>query len=227
MAGQNDARAHLIFLLNGGVALVAAFFAAASGKVSVAWGLAIAGAIFGGLTACLLSRKTAIVAALLGASLAGLIAGGLGFAFFASAAAWIVGGLTGAAAFVLVFLLYWRFVRATTGGGDLEGLFGGTFNERDETMRQGSGAATVAVSAAREGDQDLRVTGLVVGGVTIDFFGRRREGETVADLTKAGATVAPCELLRGTASIHGDDLIVDLEGSPFGSYVFTGRRTRD
>ena len=46
-------------------------------------------------------------------------------------------------------------------------------------------------------------------------------------LGQGGAITAPLVLLRGKASVHeGGMLIVDLEGSPFGSYVFTGRRER-
>jgi hypothetical protein len=69
---------------------------------------------------------------------------------------------------------------------------------------------------------------LVVGGVPIDLCGVRREEETViADLSKGRATTAPFDLVRGKASVHeGGPLIVDLEGSPFGSYVFTGTRER-
>jgi len=76
-------------------------------------------------------------------------------------------------------------------------------------------------------DHDLRITGLIVGGVSVDLFGVRREDETVsADLKRAGATPAPFELLRGKAMLDDATLIVDLEGSPFGSYVFTGQRRR-
>ena len=41
------------------------------------------------------------------------------------------------------------------------------------------------------------------------------------------SAAAPFTLLRGKVSIHGATLIVDLEGSPFGSYVFTGQRRLD
>ena len=226
MSPLNDASAHLIFLINGGVALVAAATTVVGGKIPVAWGVPIGGAIFAGLTACLLSRKTAIVAAVLGSSLAGLVAGAFGSGLTSGPGSWFVAGLAGVSAFVLVLLAYRRFVRATTGGGELEGRFAGTFNERDEKMRKGRGAATVIVAPTEQGDHDLRVTGLVVGGVTVDLFGKRRGEETVADLSPTGATVAPFQLLRGKASIHGRMLIVDLEGSPFGSYVFTGFRHR-
>ena len=227
MSSVNDALAHFVLLINGAVALVAGFFAAASGRVSVEWGFAIAGVIFVGLTACLLSRTAALVAAFLGSGLSGLVAGAVGSAFVAGqVASWFVGGLSGVSAFALVFHLYRRFVRVTTGGGEMEGRFVGTFNERDHQMRKGSGAATLVVSATDAGDHDLRVTGLVVGGVTVDLHGKRREGEMAADLSKAGATPGPFELLRGKASIHGDEFIVDLEGAPFGSYVFTGNRQR-
>jgi hypothetical protein len=47
-----------------------------------------------------------------------------------------------------------------------------------------------------------------------------------ADL-RIGSSAAPFTLLRGKVSIHGATLIVDLEGWPFGSYVFTGQRRRD
>jgi hypothetical protein len=225
MSPLNDARAHLVFLLNGGVSLIVG---AGPWNLPMAWRLTIGAAVFVVLTACLLSRRTAIVAGLLGSSFAAVIGGAMAWTFSSGReAARLFAGLSGSSAFVLAFLIYRRFVRATTGGGDLEGRFTGAFNERDEQRRKGSGVATVVVSPTDEGDHDLRVTGLVVGGVAVDFFGARREGETIADLRTGAAPAARFELLRGKISIHGSSLIVDLEGSPFGSYVFTGHRARD
>ena len=115
-------------------------------------------------------------------------------------------------------------MRATTGAGELEGTFSGSFNERDEDLRKGGGAATVIVSTTNQDDDDLLLRGLIDGGVAVDFWKKRRAGETIASIGSAPAK--RFELVRGKASIHGATLIVDLEGSPFGSYVFTGQRRR-
>lgn len=218
-----------MFVLNGGVALLAGFAAAVQWKLSMGDGLAIAATTFAGLTVCLLSRAAAMAASLTAASLVGSIAAFVCWVLVSEpVASQFAACLGGASGFGLVFVLYRRLARSTTGAGDLEGLYTGTFNERDEKLRKGSGAATVVVSATEEADHDLLLTGLVVGGLSVDLYGVRREDETVsADLGKGRAITAPFVLLRGKASVHeGGMLIVDLEGSPFGSYVFTGKRAR-
>jgi hypothetical protein len=227
MSWRNDATAHIVFVLNAGVSLVAGIVAGTHFESAVL-GLGIAVGAFVALTAALFNARFAMIGAVAAAALVGLCAGAFGGSFFQfGVLSRIAGGVIGCAAFAATFLCYRRFVRSTTGAGDLEGRYVGTFNERDETLKKGSGAATVVVSSTVVADHDLRITGLVVGGVPVDLFGVRREDETViADLTKAGATPTPFELLRGKAIIDEATLIVDLEGSPFGSFVFTGQRQR-
>ena len=227
MSWRNDATAQIVFVLNAGVSLVAGI-AGGARFASAFLGLAIAVGAFVALTAALFNARFAMIGAVAAAALVGLCAGAFGGSFFQlGAVSRIAGGVIGCAAFAGTFLYYRSFVRSTTGAGDLAGRYVGTFNERDETLKKGSGAATVVVSSTDAADHDLRITGLVVGGVPVDLFGVRREEETViADLKKTGPTPAPFELLRGKAMIDGDTLIVDLEGSPFGSYVFTGQRQR-
>jgi hypothetical protein len=47
LSWRNDNAAHLVLLLNGGVALLAGFAVAAQWQSSIGWGLAIAAAAFG------------------------------------------------------------------------------------------------------------------------------------------------------------------------------------
>jgi hypothetical protein len=226
-ASQHDARAHLIFLINAGVAVVAGAAAALEWRLTTGWGVAIAAGAFSVLTASLLSRRAALLAGVAASSLVGVVAFFVAWVVVAGPAlSQLAACLGGASGFALTFLAYRRFVRATTGAGDLEGTFSGSFNERDEDLRKGGGAATVIVSTTSQDDDDLLLRGLIVGGVAVDFLGKRRAGETIADLSIGSAPAKRFELVRGKASIHGATLIVDLEGSPFGSYVFTGQRRR-
>ncbi|HEY7371048.1 MAG TPA: hypothetical protein VIF57_02645, partial [Polyangia bacterium] len=227
-ASQHDARAQLIFLINAAVAVIAGAAAALEWQLSAGWGVAIAIGAFAGLTASLLSRRAALLASLAASSLVGVVAFFVAWVVVAGPAlSQLAACLAGASGFALTLLAYRRFVHATTGAGDLEGSFSGSFNERDEDLRKGGGRATVRVSTTDQDDDDLALRGLVVGGVAVDLFGKRRAGETIADLRIGTAPAHRFELVRGKVSIHGDLLIVDLEGSPFGSYVFTGQRRRD
>jgi hypothetical protein len=223
-SARNDASAEWVFTINAVAALLAGLWALKM-KLPPVVALAIGAAAFVALTAALLRRGTAIVATLAGASLVGVVAGLLGAAFLAPGVAPFGGVVIGAGGFASTFWLYRRLVRATTGAGGMEGRYVGTFNERDRARRQGSGAATVLVTATEAGEHDLRVSGLVVGGVSVELVGARREEETViADLTYAGSATASFDLIRGKAILDGAMLIVDLEGVPFGTYVFTGQR---
>jgi hypothetical protein len=56
-ASQHDARAHLIFLVNAGVALIAGAAAAIDWQLRLGWGVLIAAAAFATLTGCLFSRR--------------------------------------------------------------------------------------------------------------------------------------------------------------------------
>jgi hypothetical protein len=224
----NEAGAEIVFLLNGAVSVIAGI---ASGLwlASLRAAIAIVVAAFVLLTAALFDRRFSMVGAVAGSLLCGLWIGLFASSFLGlGVLAGIGGTLIGCGAFVGTFQLYKGFVRSTTGAGDLEGRYAGTFNERDERMKKGSGGASVLVSAVTEGgDHDLRITGLVVGGVAVELHGVRREGTAIAaELRQAAATPAPFELLRGKAMVDGAKLIVDLEGVPFGSYVFIGQRER-
>lgn len=222
---ENDAGAQIVFLLNAGVSLVAGIAAGLS--LGSFWAaIAIAVGAFVALTAALFDTRFAMVGAVTGSLLNGAWISVLAASFLGlGAVARIAATLIGVAAFAGTFRLYKGFVRATTGAGDLEGRYTGTFNERDEHMNKGSGGASVLVSATTEADHDLRITGLVVGGVAVELSGVRREGRAViAELHPSAATPVPFQLVRGKAMVDGTKLIVDLEGSPFGSYVFTGQR---
>ena len=222
---ENDASAQIVFLLNGGVSLISGIAGGLSfGSFWAA--VAIAVGAFVALTAALFDTRFAMVGAVTGSLLSGawsavLAASFLGLGVVARVAATVIG----VAAFVGTLRLYRGFVRSTTGAGDLEGRYTGTFNERDERMKKGSGGASVLVASTTEGDHDLRITGLIVGGVAVELHGVRREGRAIiADLRLSSTTPAPFQLLRGKAMVDGAKLIVDLEGLPFGSYVFTGQR---
>jgi hypothetical protein len=227
-SARNDASAQWVFTINGGAALVAGMWALKV-RLPPAAALAIGVGVFAGLAAALLHARTAIVASLAGASLVGVVAGFGGAAFLGEGVTAELGGVAiGGGGFGLAFWAYRRLIHATTGAGGMEGRYAGTFNERDRELKQGSGAATVVVTAVEAGEHDLRLSGLIVGGVSVVLFGARREEETIiADLTKAEWAAAPLDLFRGKAILDGEMLIVDLEGAPFGTYVFTGHRRRD
>jgi hypothetical protein len=227
LSWRNDAAAQIVVMLNFVVSVIAGV-AAGAWLESKRAAIAVTAVVVLALTVALSHRRLAMIGAAAAAALVGLCAGAFGAALIGlGAAANVAGGAIGCAAFAGTFLYYRRFVRSTTGAGDLEGRYAGTFNERDEKLKKGSGSATVVVAATDAGDHDLRVTGLVVGGMPIELYGARREEETViADLARPAGISAPFELLRGKAMLDGATLIVDLEGSPFGWYVFTGRRQR-
>jgi hypothetical protein len=228
---SHGAAAHLVFVINAGVALGVGIAASQGLKIPFNWGLVIAAAAFAGLTVCLLSPRAAWVTMIAGSGLVGLVAGYVGSWFFVGQATTVIGGVVvGAAVGLPTFVVYRHLVRATIGAGEMEGRYAGTFNERDENLRKGTGDATIVVSAHAGGDHDLRLNGLVVGGVPVELFGKRREEEQrapFAELSAGQTGAAPFVLLRGRAQVDGSLLIVDLEGSPFGSYVFKGRRQRD
>lgn len=228
MLSRNDASSQVVFAINAGVAIGVGIAAARALKLSTNAGLVIAAVAFAGLMACLMSARTAWFATIAGSTAAGVAAGYMSGELFTSRLTWVIGGgAIGAGAFALTFLFYRRLVTATTGAGEMAGRYAGTFNEMDERRRRGTGNATVVVSAAQAGDHDLRLTGLVVGGLSVEMFGKRRDEEDKApsaDLSLGKVEGPGFVLLRGWAQFDGAMLIVDLEGSPFGTYVFTGQR---
>lgn len=231
LSPRHEGSSNFVFMINGGVALGVGIAAARALKLSVNSGLVIAAVAFAGLMVCMLTARAAWLAILAGSSLAGVVAGYMGAAFFEGQATSVIGGgAIGAGAFGLTFLIYRHFVRATTGAGGMEGRYAGTFNQLDESRRRASGDATVVVAASERGEYELRLTGLVLGGVPVELLGKRREEEHKApyvELSLGPAEGARLVLLRGWAQVDDATLIVDLEGSPFGTYVFTGQRRRD
>jgi hypothetical protein len=158
------------------------------------------------------------------------VAGAIGWGFggTSTVVSVLLGGAFGGGALVGTFWMYMRFVRDTTGAGRLEGRFAGTFVHRTDKRAPERGAATVVVAAAAGGAEDLRISGLTIEGAAIDVYGNRKEGDEVAELTRAAdltrSPEAPFDLWYGRATIHdGGTLIVDL-GGPFGGFIFTGTR---
>jgi len=231
LSPRHEASSHFVFMINGAVALGVGIAAARALKLSVNSGLVIAAVAFAGLMVCMLTARAAWVAMLAGSSLAGVVAGYMGAAFFEGQAASVAGGgAIGAGAFGLTFLIYRHFVRSTTGSGGMEGRYAGTFNQLDESRRRASGEATIVIAAAESGEYELRLTGLALDGVPVELLGKRREEEHKAphiELSLGPGAAPRLVLMRGWAQVDDATLIVDLDGTPFGTYVFTGQRRRD
>lgn len=231
LSPRHEASSHFVFMINGAVALGVGIAARRALKLSVNSGLVIAAVAFAGLMVCMLTARAAWVAILAGSSLAGVVAGYMGAALFEGQVASVAGGgAIGAGAFGLTFLIYRHFVRSTTGAGGLEGRYAGTFNQLDESRRRASGEATVVIAAAERGEYELRLTGLVLDGVPVELLGKRREEEHKApymELSLGPGAGPRLVLMRGWAQVEDATLIVDLDGTPFGTYVFTGQRRRD
>jgi len=66
--------------------------------------------------------------------------------------------------------------------------------------------------------------------VPVELLGKRREEEHKAphiELSLGPGAAPRLVLMRGWAQVDDATLIVDLDGTPFGTYVFTGQRRRD
>jgi hypothetical protein len=231
LSPRHEASSHFVFMINGAVALGVGIVAGRALKLSVNTSLVIAAVAFAGLMVCMLTARAAWVAIVAGSSLAGVVAGYMGAAFFEGQVASVAGGAAiGAGAFGLTFLIYRHFVRSTTGSGGMEGRYAGTFNQLDESRHRASGEATVVIAAAEQAEYELRLTGLVLDGVPVELLGKRREEEHKApymELSLGPGAGPRLVLMRGWAQVEDATLIVDLDGTPFGTYVFTGQRRRD
>lgn len=228
---RNEASSNVVFVANAIVALGVGYAAAQALKLSFNGGLVVAVVAFAALMACMLSARAAWLATVAGSAGAGAVAGYVGSAFFVGKVTSVIGGgAIGAAAFGLTLFFYRHLVRVTTGAGGMEGRYVGTFNQLDDSRRRGTGDATAVIAVSDGADHEVRLTGLVLGGVPVELLGKRREEEDkepFLELSLGPVEGARLVLLRGWARADDAMLIVDLEGSPFGTYVFTGQRQRE